>query len=326
MKMGMRLLVAAALFSTAAQAATLQLVRETKISALGLPPLSGNQYEASGIGSQGGYLYVIFDNSYRILKVTPTWTSPSLTTVIPDGNSQYEAITFDAHNTQNFYTMVESAVHNSGNYGKLDKYTATLSGPTGEWTNVPFPYANKGFEGTAWMWNCPNGSTTGNDYMLALCEGNGCTNSQTGQGKIDILQQVISGSTISWSLIQNGSIPVPPAFKDYSDIALYPPYPQTNDCAGVGGDGTGLYTVAIVSQESSQLWIGTFDAKTWTFQGSGTVYDFPKNNLGQTVYCNVEGVTFLSATRIAVASDAKKDTQPDECGTEDQSLHIFDIP
>jgi hypothetical protein len=322
--------LAAALGINAVEAVPLQLVRETKISALNVPALPHNQYEASGVVYQGGFLYVVFDNSYRILKVHPDtgWTSPSLTSVTSDGDSQYEAITFDAHNTQNFYAMVESAPSNGLNLGKLDKYTSQLSGPSGEWTNITFPVANKGFEGAAWLWSCPNGSA-GNDYMLSLCEGNNCTNSsQTGNGKIKILQQVISGSTISWNLIQNGTVSIPATanFGDYSDIALYPPYPSTNDCPGLGGNGTGLYKVAIVSQESSQLWVGTFNAKTWSFQGNGTVYDFPKGQSGETVYCNVEGVTFLSSNQIAVASDAKKTDQSDACAAKDQSLHIFNIP
>jgi hypothetical protein len=326
-KLWMTSLLAAALCSTAAEAVPhLNLVRETKISDLHVAALPHNQYEASGVVSQGGFLYVIFDNSYRILKVKPDtgWTSPSLTSVSNDVDSQYEAITFDSHNTQNFYAMVESAPSNTLNLGKLDKYTSTLSGPTGEWTNVTFPFANKGFEGAAWLWSCPGGGA-GNDFILGLCEGNGCTDSsQPGNGKIKILQQSVSGSTISWNLIQNGTVSLPVAnFQDYSDIALYPPYPATNDCAGLGGDGTGLYTVAIVSQQSSKLWIGTFNAKTWSF-GSGTSYDFPKSG-SQTVYCNIEGVTFLSSTRIAVVSDAKKTEQPAECGDKEQSIHIFDI-
>jgi len=320
-------LLTAALCSTAAAAVPLVLVRETKISDLNVAALPHDQYEASGVVSQGGFLYVIFDNSYRILKVRPDtgWTSPSLTSVSNDGDSQYEAITFDSHNTQNFYAMVESAPSSGLNLGKIDKYTSTLSGPTGEWTNITFPYANKGFEGAAWLWSCPGGGA-GNDFILGLCEGNNCTNStQAGNGKIKILQQNISGSTISWNLIQNGTVSIPATadFVDYSDIALYPPYPTTNDCAGLGGNGTGLYTVAIVSQQSSKLWIGTFNAKTWSFQGNGTVYEFPKGSQSQIIYCNIEGVTFLSATRIAVVSDAA-DTAG--CMAKDQSIHIFDIP
>jgi len=316
--------LAALTLGLGAQAATLQLVRETKISALGVASLPGNEYEASGVTSQGDYLYVIFDNSYRILKVKPDWTSPSLTTVSSDGNSQYEAITYDAQGTPHFYAMVESASHNGKNTGKLDQYSASLTGRSGQWTDVTFKSSNKGFEGAAWLWNCPTGSSQGDDYILGLCEANGCDGGDPGNGRIKVLAQ--QGS--SWNLISNGTLSIPSTanFGDYSDIALYPPFPITNDCSGLGGDGTGLYTVAVVSQESSQLWIGTFNAKTWTFSGNGTVYDFPKDSQGRTVYCNVEGVTFLSDNQIAVASDAKKSSQPSECSTEDQSLHIFNIP
>jgi hypothetical protein len=308
----------------AAGAATLQLVAETKISALGVAALPHSEYEASGVYNQGGFLYVIFDNSFRILKVKPDWTSASLTTVSNDSASQYEGITYDSHNTATFPVMIESASHNSANTGEVNQYNTSLSSKQSEWTNVTFKKSNKGFEGVAWLWRCPSGSTQGNDYLLGLCEANDCDDvGNTGHGRVKVMQQVTSGSSIGWSLITNGTLSIPSVanFGDYSDIALDMSANPADNCSG----GTGVYTAAVVSQESSQLWIGTFNANTWVFQG-GTVYDFPKNQNGQTIYCNIEGVTFLSATQIAVASDAKKSDQPSECSTEDQSLHIFNIP
>ena len=48
----------------------------------------------------------------------------------------------------------------------------------------------------------------------------------------------------------------------------------------------------------------------------------PRDNQNNIIYCNIEGVTFLSSSRIAVVSDAS-DTAG--CQAKDQSIHIFDI-
>jgi len=94
-------------------------------------------------------------------------------------------------------------------------------------------------------------------------------------------------------------------FNDYSDIALRP-MPD------------GSYKVAVTSQESKKVWITTLSATTWSL-AAGTVYDFPGSD-----YCNVEGVTFLTDTRLAFASD--EDKTGTSCNNKDESLHIFDLP
>ncbi len=335
----------------------LELVSWTRICDLGVDPLTGDdgQYEASGIqyDDDDGFLYTVFDNSLRILKVQPDWTQASLSTVGQDtDSSDYEAITWDNKNTELLYVMVEMAENGDEEYGKVIPYDMSLTAGSGEWTDYVFETPNKGFEGAAWLYHCSSSDTNGDDYLLGLCEGNGCNNTKDdGNGRVVILRQKSRERGTIWEEIDDGKLRLPDTacFGDYADIALYPRFPEACDCnpgACFGCNdlcpgGTGTYTVAVVSQKSSALWLGTLDTTDWSFD-EGQVYLFPETLDGDTIYGNVEGVTFLSAApragvayQIAVATDAHDSNppciddlppEPVSKDTSDQSLFIFDIP
>ena len=86
--------------------------------------------------------------------------------------------------------------------------------------------------------------------------------------------------------------------------------------------------VAIVSQVNSMLWVGHFDEAGWTWHDAGQLYEFPRSDEGTIRYGNIEGVGWITRTRIVTVSDRrKKKNQPDKGLSEkDQSIHIFDIP
>jgi hypothetical protein len=65
---------------------------------------------------------------------------------------------------------------------------------------------------------------------------------------------------------------------------------------------------------------------SWTIDGDGQVYDFPRSSKGKTVYGNVEGVCWIAEDRIVIVSDRRKSDQPKRCGEKDQSIHVFEIP
>jgi len=58
------------------------------------------------------------------------------------------------------------------------------------------------------------------------------------------------------------------------------------------------------------------------------VYDFPRDDEGKIIYCNVEGVDFFNDDLVVVVSDRMKGhgKQPMECLDRDQSIHIFSLP
>ena len=58
------------------------------------------------------------------------------------------------------------------------------------------------------------------------------------------------------------------------------------------------------------------------------LYEFPRSENGAIRYGNIEGVGWISPTRIVTVSDRrKKKTQPDKGLSEkDQSIHVFEFP
>ncbi len=159
----------------------------------------------------------------------------------------------------------------------------------------------KGIEGLAWA-GCQ-------ETLLALCEG-GCD----GGGPLVALR--LEGA--SWSAT---SIPLPVDFKDYAGLALH----STEACPSD-------YTLAVLSQKSSALWIGTLSHAdgAWTV-GAGETLPLPRDAAGKKIYTTAEGVVFLAADRLAVVTDAEDDQPP--CGPlarpptdarhADQAVHIF---
>ncbi|PTL79757.1 SdiA-regulated domain-containing protein [Vitiosangium sp. GDMCC 1.1324] len=277
--------------------ATLHLDREVKISRL--IPLSGiTEYAASGVHFQNGSLYVVFDNMTKIGRISPALTSGSYASGgSSTQESQYEGITYDGNNTQHFYVVAEGS-----SQGRVIRYDSAASGDsaTDEPTDVSFSNTNKGFEGVAWLRRYDN------DYLLGLCEGQACTGTTGGTlpGAIKVLAQ----SGTSWVTEKTLYLPSSVNFADFSDIALL-------------SQPDGTFTVAVTSQESKRLWIGTLSATSWSFLDSGTVYAFPSSD-----YCNIEGVTFLSATQLAMVSDAMKDGAPEGCNNKDEMIHVFSLP
>ena len=312
---------------------TLRCVDEKKIAAMGVPRLTrgGGDYEASGVQLKDGELMVVFDNSLRMLTVDTALTQASLSAGCGspscDQKSQYEAITWDAQGADHFFVAIESAEKRDGsrttNQAQVVAYGVDdLDDPEfTQWTDVTFDTASLGMEGLAWLWHCPAGDAKGDDYLLGLCQRKCSPGGDSSKGWVQVLKQ----RPHPWTSERHLKLPV--AFSNYNDIALYPPFPQTCDCAATcpgGGANRGKYRVAVVSKDPG-LWIGELDTTTWSFT-SGKVYAFPEDTAGDTVYCNVEGVTFLSESRVAVVSDATDKNDAAPCRQKEQMIHIFDLP
>jgi hypothetical protein len=278
---------------------SLRLVRERKIA--DIIPLSGvNDYEASGVQLHGGQLYIVFDNMTKIGRVATDLGSGSYASGGSSSNkSQYEGITFDDYSTAHFYVAEERTDARVVQYDDV----ASGSSASAQSTNVTFSDSNKGFEGLAWL------RRYNNDYLLGLCEGFDCTSSHGGtggQGAIRVMAQSGSSWAADPTLLR---LPSAVRFNDYSDLALLP-----------NPDGT--YQVAVTSQESKALWIGRLSATSWSFLDDGTVYPLPSSD-----YCYVEGVTFLSPTRVALVSDLydPSSSDPSYCNNKDEMVHVFDL-
>ena len=282
----------------------LELIREAKLHRL-LPGCDGDtRLEASGVAAREGELIVVFDNLSRVAAVE--------TSLSPSGHNDwlgqddeatgFEDIAYHA-DAGRFYALIE-ALH-----GPDDTYqAAVVEYDAGfnrqEWHRLPFDFdsGNKGFEGLAHV------RRDGEDYLLCLCEGNGCRGGREGRepgnGRIQVFRRDERGWTHAGSL----NVPAAARFVDYAGLDVR--------------DGQ----VAVLSQASSQLWIGAIEPSGWGFVDEGVVYRLPLDADGDRIYCNAEGVAWLAPDRVAVASDRRKQGEPKRCGQNEQSLHVFGIP
>ena len=53
---------------------------------------------------------------------------------------------------------------------------------------------------------------------------------------------------------------------------------------------------------------------------------FPRDEQGEVIFCNVEGVTWGSKELLVTVSDRMKQDQDERCGECDQSIQVFRIP
>ncbi|MGK7877106.1 MAG: hypothetical protein AB4426_28580 [Xenococcaceae cyanobacterium] len=287
---------------------TLELVKEEKIYNLLTEWDESDRLEASGVLFQDSYFYVIFDNLSKIAKIASDISRSDDNKLLScnrvNDYGGFEDITSN-HYQQIFYVSIEALPHEDGGYkAKIQEYDCEFNRCIeSNWVDFTFESENKGFEGLQYVYQ------DGNEYLLALCEGNRCKGGKKGRkpggGRIQVLQKAAD----HWKKIETIKIPKAVQFEDYSALSI-----MDN-------------RVAVVSQASSKLWLGKFRDSGWDFVDDGKIYQFPKNEQGKTIYCNVEGVSWIYSNKIVVVSDKRKSgEQSKRCRQKDQSIHIFNIP
>jgi hypothetical protein len=281
------------------------LVTERKLSDFIAPPKGSGVLEASGVVAKDAYYYVVFDNVRRIARIhrglQPGSTEHSWFGRARQGEG-YEDIAFNPH-TRRFYLLIEAEKHPDGTYKALiDECDERANYKRRRWVDFSFEKRNTGFEGlSAVRWK-------GRDYLLALCEGNRCRGGRKGRkpggGRIHVLRCV--GSL--WKPVASIALPPSVKFEDYSAVALR---------------GS---RIAVVSQQTSRMWIGTLRFSDWTIVGKGRIYDFPCTKKGKLKYCTLEGLFWLSPGRFVMVSDLCKRYHEKRCNKRAQSIHIFQRP
>jgi hypothetical protein len=295
------------------------------------------KFEASDVIRVGERFLVVCDSSWDILSIDehlPLLSSrnevlkPDASFSPPDEDSGFEVIIHDA-TAGDFYLMRES-IQQGGRYtAHVLKVRLADSGYAVDETcesEQTFEGDSKGFEGGV--------SLRGKDgvlYLLALCEGNHCSESrgkEVGNGRIVVMaRQGGANGGCFWKTVKVLELPKGVEFVDYSAIALHHE----------------THSVAVTSQENSQLWVGTlktgadgeFDPEMAEFS-EGVVYDFPRSEGCEAIYCNVEGIHWVSqgahgsaapGTLVAVSDKMKsKGRQAAVCHDKDQSVHLFALP
>ena len=261
--------------------------------------------EASGVVAKGRDFFVIFDNLRRIARIDRDLEPGSKKHAwhgAPRKGEGYEDIAYSPARRR-FYLLIEAEKHPDGTYkAVIEECSEAGRFLARSWVDVPFEKRNTGFEGLSVV------SWRGREYLLALCEGNRCRGGRKGQkpggGRLHVLQKR-GGLWRSTAVIK---LPRRAAFEDYSAVALR-------------GD-----RIAVISQQTSRLWLGVLRRRDWTIARAGRVYDFPRTKKGKCRYCTVEGISWLSPTTFVVVSDLAKPGDSDRCRKKGQSIHIFKLP
>jgi hypothetical protein len=283
----------------------LELREEAKIFEV-LGDATDLRLEASGVLAKDGVFYVIFDNLAHIGRIDGDLSRAAKENhLIRQDQGRgvgYEDIAYDRF-SNHFYLMIEALPHSRGFMAQVEEYDEHFRYVSSAWLDFPLDRPNKGLEGLTCIHRAEQ------TYLLGLCEGNRCKGGAAGRRPGGGRIQIFSKGQQCWDHM--GTIRLPEAlwFEDYSSLT-------------VAGDH-----VAVVSQASSALWVGRFSPSSWEVAGEGSIYRFPGDKRGETVYCNVEGVSWVAPDQVVVVSDrAKAGAQSKRCRAKDQSIHVFTIP
>jgi hypothetical protein len=283
----------------------LELIKEAKIFDIVGGSLD-SRLEASGVLAKDGLFYVIFDNLPHIACIGPELSpAAGANHVIKQDRGHrrgFEDIAYDSWSGR-FYILIESLPRGHGTFMAMaQEYDASFGYLDSAWLDFPLDRPNKGLEGLTCV------RRGGGTYLLGLCEGNRCEGGAAGRipggGRVHVFER----GRHHWDRVGKIRLPETVLFEDYSGIAV------TAD------------RIAVVSQVSSALWVGSLSPSNWEITGTGMTYALPRNAEGEIIYGTAEGVSWISHDQIVVVSDKAKPGQDRRCRAKDQSIHIFRIP
>lgn len=318
---------------------TLKLAYELPFAALFWGDPEGvRKYEASDVILVDDYAYAVCDSSWAIAKFNaqlspfavdnvPIYDLGDSRTEQEEGDSGYEAI---LHENGTFYVIRESVQHEDSAYRAIveelnveeDQDAYTINSQCS--TEFEFEGSSKGFEGAVAVYDLNKELV-----ILGLCEGNYCSEEkkkERGNGRMVAMRKILQeDGTCTWATIRTINIPESVDFLDYS-------------AATISESGR----IGITSQEDSKFWVGQLLGKVVSDSGEvvwdvdamefdsniGSMFDFPKNDLCQTIYCNIEGIHWINDDMVMAVSDKMKSKgkQDFQCFDKDQSVHVFILP
>jgi hypothetical protein len=284
----------------------LRLLRQAKLASL-LAPVAPDldRLEASGVVLQDGMLWVIFDNLPHIAAIDPALVpGPAAALVVRQRGpaAGYEDIALDEVTGRRFVLIEAARTPRGGFKPQIDEYDAGWRLVHRRWVELDIEQQNKGLEGLTCV------HRGGRRYLLALSEGNGNHGGRLGRRPGRGLVHVLAEQGKAWAVQERIHLPEDLPFVDYSGIS-------------VRGD-----RIAVVSQESSSLWVGLLDSRSWRVVDGGNVYPFPRDRRGRRLYGTVEGVSWMDERTVAVVSDRAKRSQARRLRATAESVHVFTVP
>ena len=284
----------------------LRLLREAPLRDL-LAPIAPDLHrlEASGVVLIDDLLWIIFDNLPHLVAVGPGLApGPGAATVVRGSGpaAGYEDVAHDEVSGRRF-VLIESARTPQGRYRpQIDEYDAHWRHLARRWVELDVVHRNKGLEGLTCV------HRGGRLHLLALSEGNGGRGGRRGRRPGDGVVHVLVEEAGAWAVAGRIHLPAGLPFVDHSGISVH-------------GD-----RIAVVSQESSALWVGRLDPGSWRVAGGGRVHPFPRDRRGRLLYGTVEGVTWVDERTVAAVSDRAKPAAQRRLRRTAESVHLFALP
>jgi hypothetical protein len=277
---------------------SLSLVREARLAdLLGRP----GRREASGVLVRDGLLLVVSDNTSRLTVLDDQLRVPGPhreVELVGGRGRQYEDLTADTA-TGRLFVLIESLPDGPSYRAYVEEYDAHYRLIASVPLDFPLEHPNKGIEGLSCVHR--NGRT----YLLGLCEGNRCRSGEAGREPGGGRIHVFAEGDRQWDRVDTIELPRDLQFRDYAGIAL------ARD------------RVAVVSQESSALWVGRLDPASWSVD-DGTVHEFPRDKHGRPRYAHVEGVSWLARDQVVVVSDRGR--RSERHAEHDETVAVFALP
>jgi hypothetical protein len=284
----------------------LRLVAERKIRDL-LPNDDLGRTEASGVLAMDDQLLVIFDHSTAIAILDQNLSRTAANRLIhpdprlaPDREAGigYEDIARDPQ-SGDFYLLVEAVQREERVVPVVEILDEEFRRHSEPYLDFVIEEDNKGMEGLSCL------SREGELTLVALCEGNWCSggekSEQPGGGRL----QLFRPDAHACEHLGTINLPQDLWFVDYSSVA-------------VRGD-----KIAILSQQSAALWVGTFRSDSWAIADDGRCYDLPRDEEGHKQYGTAEGVSWLDDDHLVVVSDRSKKRR---FRAKHRSVHILALP
>ena len=273
-------------------------IREIKIRSL-MPAINSSKIEASGVYYNNGNYYIIFDNLHKIAIIKQDFSiinsNQWLGKERAKRKSGFEGITYNPL-TNKYLVVQESEKFQNKIIPVIHEFTHDFE--TSDSYDIDFllKNENKGAEGITFF------KIKNESYILLLFEKPNTLNQSTNEvGNILVLKKK-NGYYEEFAYL---SLPKNVNFDDFSDIAW---------------NGS---KIAVLSQESSSLWVGELTEEL-TWKNAGNTYYFPKRE-GEYLYCNLEGISWINETTIVLVSDTSKKKQPSICKEKSEMIHLWKI-
>ena len=264
-----------------------------------MPAINSAKIEASGVYYNNGNFFIVFDNLHKIAIIKNDFSIINSNQWLGKERSKkssgFEGVTYNPL-TNKYLIIQESEKFQNKFIPVIHEFSLDFESADSYDIDFSLKKENKGAEGITFF------KIKNESYILLLLEKPNTLNQNTNEvGNILVLKKK-NGFYEEFAYL---SLPGNVNFDDFSDIAW---------------NGS---KIAVLSQESSALWVGELN-EDMSWKNTSTTYYFPKRD-GEYLYCNLEGISWINETTLVLVSDTSKKKQPSLCKEKSEMIHIWKI-